>query len=630
MSKKKKKANQQQQASYSGKRLSPPRTYQNYISRNGKIGRRPTIKYNSDFWRSRYATSYAQSSSVSEKYLLRKCLYDVARIANIYDPDTRLGYMENGKTYTSMDNKVVYLDPRLAVDKNIELGKKIDIYTGEILLGTALKRFHSDNAKLNYIRHLANIKEDKSLLEKAKSALFLSMEMNAAYHEVRKNTPGFKSYCHSRVDHLLENNPSDSLEKAFSSTEISGEAKISALVREIETFNSSPLNNYGDFSEVIEQVIDQVENLQTSEERLKFAEEIAEQYLKDQEQNEEEREGKNKRENSEQLIEENFRSSQTMGWKADDPDNTITSISESLTDNEKEKLEPKRPDEILIERIFEGNVRQVETRWKNPATYTDDPQVANYEDVSRETRAISEAIKDKLNFADADHKSWEERSLKSGELDEGGLDKFAYNSDRVFYQKEVFNLPLVQFGILVDESGSMERRIETAIKMAVALVNAISEVKGIDLHVYGHTGMANCVMFEYITPSTSKEDFHVLSYMKARHGNYDSFAIKAAGESMLKYSQKEYRRKLLFVISDGAPSGMGYGGIESEKHMRSISNWLREDHGLEVYGIGIDNAFDREEGERMYGKNKSIVLPDFDAGEVSNIISTFLEQITKE
>lgn len=646
MSKKRKTTKRNQSASYSGKRLSPPRTrtsYTDYSSyyRKGTLSRKPTSKYSSDFWRSRYG-SYQPNKDVSEKYMLKKCLYDVARIANIYDPDVRLAYMEHSKKYNEMQDRTIYLDPRLAVDENLELGNKIDVYTGEILLGTALRNSHIEDPNLNYVKHLANIKQGESLLDKAKSALYLSMEMNAAYHEVKQKTPGFKSYCYSRVDHLLESKPSDSLEKAFSEPEISGEAKVSALVREIETFNSSPLSNYGEFSEVIEQVMEQVENLHSSEERLKFAEEIVERYLKgcgeDKQDNEEDKQDNGEKGESEggKLIEENFRSDHTMGWEADDPSSRILRISGVLNEDEAEGTDPKKPHEILIDRVFEGAVGEIKTKWCNPATYSDDPIVTTYEKASQETRAISEQIKEKLDFIDTDQKAWEERSLRSGELDEGGLDKFAYNSNRVFYQREVFSLPSIQLGILVDESGSMNaynreknKRIESAIKMTVALVNAITEIKGIDLHVYGHTGTQVCNMFEYVNPSMDKESFNILSHMKARDANYDSFAIKAAGESMLGYSQKEYYRKLLFVISDGAPSGYNYGGQEASTHMRSISSWLREDHGLEVYGIGIDDAFSQKEGDEMYGENRSIVLPDFDVAKVSNIISTFLENIAR-
>ncbi len=65
-------------------------------------------------------------------------------------------------------------------------------------------------------------------------------------------------------------------------------------------------------------------------------------------------------------------------------------------------------------------------------------------------------------------------------------------------------------------------------------------------------------------------------------------------------------------------------GEKAEQYVKEVSDELKK-KGVEVYCIGICNAFHRTEGEKMYGKDRFVIINDV-ASSVG-ILSRFIQQI---
>ena len=173
------------------------------------------------------------------------------------------------------------------------------------------------------------------------------------------------------------------------------------------------------------------------------------------------------------------------------------------------------------------------------------------------TKAAARALAFRANDA-----SFPVHGLRSGDLDDGSLDKLMLNEDdpAVFERKEAVYRPEVAVGILVDESGSMREhdRVGQAQTVCVGLRNALVQMKGIKLSIYGHTqedGSGTHTLREYVTDGKPKPDN--LVFMEARGSNADGFAIMSVAKKLAE-AYPSVRRRYLFVLSDGIPAARGF------------------------------------------------------------------------
>lgn len=242
---------------------------------------------------------------------------------------------------------------------------------------------------------------------------------------------------------------------------------------------------------------------------------------------------------------------------------------------------------------------------------------------------------------------------RSGDLDEGGLYKLAFNErdPAIWEKKEIRGAPELAVGLLVDNSGSMSPRIREAAECAIALTEAFMAIPKISVMVLGHTAnygvgsgensefkqiavsgkgtFNDLIMLEYLTKQQQKRE--ALLGMVSRYNNIDGFAMEWAVRRLAR-DYPEAPRRVLFVISDGQPSGevgkgVGYGGEKAFQHMKSVVDFGDSTARVNTYGIGIANAYNQEEGDRMYGIGRSVVLSDISS--CTGIISSFISRIAK-
>jgi len=231
----------------------------------------------------------------------------------------------------------------------------------------------------------------------------------------------------------------------------------------------------------------------------------------------------------------------------------------------------------------------------------------------RNRRAIA-SIRDALRFQ-GDKRVGEIHGLLSGDLDEGSLHKLRYDSEHIWSQKTLTRLPDVAVGILVDQSGSMScgSKIANAREMCVVLAEAVKQIEGVHLHIYGHTanqnGASDMTLFEHYSSygDARAADLSNLGGIGAYSNNYDGYAIKEAAKRL---NEDPAKRKYLFVIADGLPSGSGYSGAEAQKHVTSVCTYVRTKLHIPTYAfaVGNDHPRERKQFEEQYGKTNVVFI----------------------
>jgi hypothetical protein len=645
----------------------------------------------SSYWRDRYSGSswsggtgytwkYSGGTDAKQANTMRRVMTEVSRVVNIYDPELKLRYLKEGDlegtTEKGPDGKMVvtekavkktrktiFLDPTFVTDDKIDYGKKVDITTGQILLSAPLKR-RGVKGESNHASHVLRMHTTKDPHDFAESLMYLALETDAAFRDVEKKTPGFTPYCNTQADHYLKSSGIDKpLKEAFNTIEspreeledekdqyqrdlTDGMARATAFSRELQTFSQAP-ESYGDFDETLEELLAGGRKMRSSSARLEYAKQLVEKLLPPRHSDGSMASmGEGKPQFGPGSGEKELFSKQNFGDISDVDAKKMEGLAKALKSMSDKGQKVK---DLKDQVVLEGGVREVKVKHftsdeyqpKFGRDYDPKSESGRYATYVANLSPIIDMISDAVQFNNDEVRRWEDYSKRSGELDEGGLDKLSYNPERIFYLREEQPKPKVQLGILVDESGSMYgQRAESAKKLAIILTEAFARVKGVDFYVYGHTGDStggiDAEIIEYVTPETSLEDAVSLVRMAGRGQNYDSYAIKAVGERLLE-NATEYKRRILISISDGMPAGSAYGGKESLVHVHSVTKFLRA-QGLETFGIGVDGAYNScsryFEGYPvipfdMYGKGNCLDLPNFDPFEVAQKISTFLVEVIR-
>jgi hypothetical protein len=235
--------------------------------------------------------------------------------------------------------------------------------------------------------------------------------------------------------------------------------------------------------------------------------------------------------------------------------------------------------------------------------------------IKKANRGAIERIRDALSFQ-SNKRSGEVHGLLSGDLDEGSLHKLQYDSEHIWSQKTLTRLPDVAVGILVDQSGSMASgyKIEQAREMCVVLAEAVKQVPGVHLHIYGHTanrggGSTDLQLFEHYssTGDSRNADLSQLGAITALSNNYDGYAIK---ETAKRLALDPAKKKYLFIIADGLPHGTGYSGKEAEKHVKSVCSFVRTKLKISTYafGVGVNSHGDVAQFTSQYGENNTVFI----------------------
>lgn len=174
-----------------------------------------------------------------------------------------------------------------------------------------------------------------------------------------------------------------------------------------------------------------------------------------------------------------------------------------------------------------------------------------------------------------------------------------YRKDcRNFYNLRLPEETELAVALLVDESGSMgsQNRWEYARKAAMVL-NDFCAALGLPHMVYGHDDSGSVVrMYVYAEfDSVDGMDKFRMMDIHDREENRDGVALRYVAERLLKRPES---KKLLIVVSDGAPSAPGYWGKTAEADLRKAKREYTK-KGITVFAAAIGE--DRKAIQRIYG-----------------------------
>lgn len=305
-------------------------------------------------------------------------------------------------------------------------------------------------------------------------------------------------------------------------------------------------------------------------------------------------------------------------------------IEVKLTAEELEKLVEVLEEKGLLNSVKIENISYAEegSSDKEVQIFMHPAEEAPFEpSIYNTANTISKTISKNLSFLDSRfNRSSEVFELNSGILDEDEIYSISFNKN-VFFEEEPSPGYNLDFGILIDESGSMGgERIEQAKTAALALALALNNNQHINLFIYGHTAdLSNepVSMYCYIDSVQRINDLQKLFSIQSRSCNADGFAIAKMGEILKK---GKARKKVLVVVSDGQPSARNYGGQSGIKHTAEMVKNL-EKAGMFVIQISIGDGLNSKEMFQHYipystedlGKNlKKVLLKNLT--ELSNTI----------
>ena len=182
------------------------------------------------------------------------------------------------------------------------------------------------------------------------------------------------------------------------------------------------------------------------------------------------------------------------------------------------------------------------------------------------------------------------RNQKRGKIDKRMLHRIPSGRMDLFKTEIVKEDKPLDICLLVDESGSMgSYTMSKARDAAISLKEALGDNDQLNLWVYGHSAdeqkRGNTDMIEYWSP-TMKDRPMAMGGMHARYENRDGNAIVASAQRVKTESDQPNAKKLMIVLSDGAPSADNYRGDQAVRHTRKCVKSI-ESKGWNVIQVGF-------------------------------------------
>lgn len=613
----------------------------------------------SSFW-----ASSSWSSTADESWKFKNILYNIANAANV--PANSLGKGERQLRVKWADNRkdadeheegtdnansiakdTIILSPDVVGKESRRVewseGEKQDVLIADALTLAAMKSTGSliSEAQINAEkRGLPGSPHPDSAahLEIGKMAdrLWTAQENIVAEKAVLENYPGFKSYYATYRDYWTDKEAREELEQTISEANEQGVNWIDGAVaatRYEMIYPDRKLELPDVYREAVEAAksampLDANKDFRGSN-AIRAAEEILRLLPQERE---------NKKNKDSQSGEEGSKQKDAGGGSKMDQAPKFGEGRDSLGQQEKNTdLKPER--DSTNKRVAKSDLEGVklndtidrmildEDTWKGGTDHVNVKVIPGCKDGYRQ---LVSSLKITINSMKNRLKLRQEKpnlmlhGLRRGGIDEGSLYKLAFHEPEplIFEQPEIINRIDMAFAILIDESGSMagqahgskegKRRVEVARDVAIVLSESLRGNDGLELAVLGHTAQYNrqdgeshgVAIHHYMTPDNPHVE--TLARSNSFGNNLDGYAILETVRKMLKwYPLIDHRT--IFVVSDGQPAGDGYGDKSARQHMFRVCAAARR-AGVNIYGIGIDNAYSPAIGEAMYGRGNFVVL----------------------
>jgi hypothetical protein len=621
------------------------------------------IGYDSDWWKPKKDKNEVYQDLLNQ-------LQNSANLIGDEDRGSISVQWSDGQSINNINSKdnVVYLSPDNLITTNgggSEISEEIlDAMTGKVYLASALREtvspdsFHESIVSRRIANNDAFSQEERSIQSSA-LAVWEAMETSIARKKIMEDWAGFGPYIASDAERSTANK--QQVQDYIDGSVVKPNAAAASLAIAWNLLNANdPVTIPDVYNDCVDSAVEILENEIEPEDRFSSCKEISDRIhriLKSKEDGgkdgDENEDNGGSVENGEGDIESEGDSKEGEGdgdngdsKDGDGPSNdgapkvcdgtllgdkvenkTDATLSEQQAgdaeDGDAGEISAKAPDRLcelgkdlkVVKVVPESDDRRYysETVLKNRA----------------EIRSVQSSLQFRSNVANL-----QSFGHRSGDIDENSLYKVGMNDDRVMMKTDVISSKKIAICILVDESGSMAAgsrgmaRYESAREVAVVLAESLKPIDGIEVSIYGHSAEEYCgdhhhgvVIREYLTPR--QRDASSLMQIAARDQNHDSWAILHTA-NLFNKDYGDYDRKIMFVVSDGEPAGSNYGGKMAQDHMLQVCNACEKSR-VEVYGIGVDNAFAPVTGERMYGKDRFVILNDVKSS--LGVMTRFIRQI---
>jgi uncharacterized protein YegL len=617
---------------------------------------------------------FDRPDKMDEKALLKDGLRTVSRVlyaaGGLHDRHLSVAY-SNGESVNQVSGRVVYLDSDVVLQPRKEF-QDYDV-RNDVLVGSALV---GANVKLTADAQFYDTlqEEDENI-----KRIYQSTEFRASEMRVENEAPGLVPYLDTRSDYYVDDQLVQTLSDAVQNPETHSEVACALLNNALLHRNAGNAVDMGVYTEAVNEAVGRLERCKNSEVRHSEATEIVNWFREmfdpeppppppsggsgEDEQEDQDNQDENEGQGGGQGDQDaNQDQGKNQGGQGDDGDGdgdgngqpAKPDMSEANKKFDQEltavsgQVENETGDSQAVQAVYgqpsNGNNTPSEGEcgleigaempcngWGDevePATITVQKvaigYVDRYEAIKAEVRVGTRALVNKLAWT-AQLPTMTEHGYRSGDLDEGSLSNLFLNDQNpaVFQRTEITARPDVAVGIMVDESGSMYgEKIEAARRVTVMLTEAFSQVAGTRVRVWGHTTGYyrddECVVIPYVTAQHKSP--HGISTMEARSGNIDGAALWYAAQELAKFDA-DAERRILFCISDGLPSGGQEDGVEYNRRKAEASRNI----GVEVFGIGILNAYTPHVGERLFGKDAFCVFSDVESA--GQVIGAFITRV---
>lgn len=268
-----------------------------------------------------------------------------------------------------------------------------------------------------------------------------------------------------------------------------------------------------------------------------------------------------------------------------------------------------------------------------------DDERDDYKSFILKSRRIIKAIKDCFQFHNTEV-GLNSYGLTTGNIDENSMFKvYMGEYHRLYERRDVLTRKKWLVSILIDQSGSMDNSAKNADgswstrqiqanELAIVFGEALRGLQDLEFSIYGFSTLDGEIdTFVYKDKEVSKIEalIHARSYNSTGIG----FHVAHVGDKMIS-QYGEYENKILFVITDGMPNRSPTSTMNGIEHTKHCCDLLRK-RGIQVYGIGIADAFDANKGDLLFGVGQHCVINDV-AGTLNvlvNKVRTFLQSRLK-
>jgi hypothetical protein len=617
-----------------------------------------SARYGKDWWQSDYSSEYAaRSGRTPESMECDKIISSVRRSANVvYNSNEEERTIKvkwaDGKSENNSKDECVYISPDVVVDKNTrrsvwDKDERADVLIAEVMSQSTMKRTMDPYVEERMlargrVKKLDLEKKDEPSVSPGPSAppttgklakdIWYTAEVLAAEQDVLSVFPGFSGYFASHRDYYTDEIAYDFIQQQTLDENVphAVDALRWSMLHPEKNLVMPPTTE-----QAIEYAMKEIALTRTSEEREVAAYRIAEEFVR--------------------LFKLPPEAPSYGDGDGDGEGKKSGGVSFGGSGKGGEKLDPETLKKIL-EMMQNGQIPKIglsEERGseaENEAGVSEDPDVNNdpttptkpgefdddtwcggteefkirphhpalYKTLVAELQPQIRALRNRLKIQN-EEQVLSEHGLKKGRLDEGslyrlGFIRYGYNDDRLFEESVIKDRSKLAVGLLVDESGSMrhDNKWVYARDAAITIVNALKELSGVEVCVFGHTSEGYChggmypglAIHNYYTPEHRHEES--LASIHYFGWTIDGYALSRVGKHL--YEWYPDHNKLLIMICDGEPHSCTrrYDGMAAKRHVRGTVAKLAR-FGIKTLNVGI-GSLSKEEFEFMYGKGHSVIL----------------------